>query len=113
MLEWQETQKASDKEWCKRIRTISPHLPSCFLSILAVFIGCAGFSSLHVGFLIAASRVYSVDEVHRLPHWGGSQSTDCRVWAQQLWHMGLAALWCVEYSWMKDQTYDLHCRVTL
>ena len=26
------------------------------------------------------------------------------VWASAVWHMGLAALWPVESSWIRDQT---------
>ena len=36
----------------------------------------------------------------------GLQGTDSQ--AQSLWHTGLAALWHVGYSWIRDQTYIPH-----
>lgn len=113
MLEWQGNPEGRVTKNDASVYNAPSPLTSLpvFLVFLAVFywlcwvfIAACGLS------LIAARRVYSVDEVHRLLIEVVSLSTDCRVWAQQLWHMGLAALWCVEYSWMKDQTYDLHCR---
>ena len=65
--------------------------------------GCAGSLSLRTRLsLVAASRGYSLVAVCRLLWF---RSTGSRVRAQWLWLTGLAALWHVESSRIRDRTH--------
>ena len=74
-----------------------------FFSLLSIF-GCTGSLLLHSDFSLP--RLLLLQSMG--PRARGLQQlqfTGSREWAQQLWHMGLAAARRVESSWTRDQTH--------